>query len=77
MFTCKVYRTMREPSQSSTGLTCSYINGMDLDASGALHVTWCYRDYVDAPRGGKPQQAGPNGPENVGWNQACCAKAES
>jgi hypothetical protein len=38
---------------------------MDLDERGTLHVTWCYRDYVDHPRGGKPQQAGPNGPENV------------
>lgn len=37
---------------------------MDLDVDGTLHVTWCYRDYVDHPRGGKPQQAGPNGPEN-------------
>ena len=37
---------------------------MDLDSAGTLHVTWCYRDYVDHPRGGKPQQAGPNGPEN-------------
>lgn len=37
---------------------------MDLDDEGGLHVTWCYRDYVDHPRGGKPQQAGPNGPEN-------------
>jgi hypothetical protein len=51
-------------------LTCRYINGLDLDADGTLYVTWCYRDYVDAPRGGKPQQAGPNGPENVGW--PCC-----
>ena len=44
-------------------LTCRYINGLDLDDEGTLHVTWCYRDYVDHPRGGKPQQAGPNGPE--------------
>ena len=46
-------------------LTFRYINGLDVDEHGTIHVTWCYRDYVYTPRGGKPQQAGPNGPENV------------
>lgn len=44
------------------------MNGLDVDDEGTLHVTWCYRDYVDHPKGGKPQQAGPNGPENVSYN---------
>jgi hypothetical protein len=56
---------MRKSTDRSDELTSRYINGLDIDENGTLHVTWCYRDYVDAPRGGKPQQAGPNGPENV------------
>lgn len=63
--TFEVWETMRELPERQTTLTIRYINGLDVDASGALHVTWCYRDFVHAPRGGKPQQAGPNGPENV------------
>ncbi|SCZ98209.1 BZ3500_MvSof-1268-A1-R1_Chr3-2g06222 [Microbotryum saponariae] len=41
-----------------------YINGIDADVSGALHVSWTYRDYVPVTLEQSRQQAGPNGPEN-------------
>ena len=43
----------------------SYPNGIDVDEEGTVHVTWCWRDYVPVKFKEKPQQAGPNGPENV------------
>ncbi|KAK7204069.1 hypothetical protein BZA70DRAFT_268482 [Myxozyma melibiosi] len=50
----------------------AYINGIDQDSSGRLHVSWTYRDYVeDRPeflsekvRQTATRNAGPNGPEN-------------
>lgn len=42
----------------------AYINGIDCDSQGRLHVTWCYRDFVPATLEQSRQQAGPNGPEN-------------
>ncbi|KAM0754627.1 hypothetical protein T439DRAFT_345509 [Meredithblackwellia eburnea MCA 4105] len=42
----------------------AYINGIDADSAGTLHLTWCYRDYVPVSLAESRQQAGPNGPEN-------------
>jgi hypothetical protein len=42
-----------------------YLNGIDVDSEGALHVSWCYRDYVPVTLEESRAQAGPNGPENV------------
>ncbi|SCV71277.1 BQ2448_2865 [Microbotryum intermedium] len=41
-----------------------YINGIDADLNGTLHVSWTYRDYVTVTLEQSRQQAGPNGPEN-------------
>ncbi|TFK51516.1 hypothetical protein OE88DRAFT_1680346 [Heliocybe sulcata] len=42
----------------------AYINGLDYDFKGNLHVTWTYRDYVNDIGQDVAQEAGPNGPEN-------------
>ncbi|KAL5514016.1 hypothetical protein ACEPAG_2777 [Sanghuangporus baumii] len=42
----------------------AYINGLDFDSRGALHVSWTYRDYVNDTGQDVAVQAGPNGPEN-------------
>lgn len=42
-----------------------YVNGIDFDGEGALHVSWTWRDYVPVTLEQSRQQAGPNGPENV------------
>ncbi|KAJ3489192.1 hypothetical protein NLI96_g2298 [Meripilus lineatus] len=42
----------------------AYINGLDFDLFGNLHVTWTYRDYVNDTGQDVAVQAGPNGPEN-------------
>lgn len=44
---------------------CRYINGIDVDQEGTLHVSWTWRDYVPVTLAESRQQAGPNGPENV------------
>ncbi len=41
-----------------------YINGLDIDDRGTLHVTYCYRAYVPCDPTQAAQHAGPNGPEN-------------
>lgn len=42
-----------------------YINGLDIDDKGTLHVTFCYRKFlpVTSTYTGPSQHAGPNGPE--------------
>ncbi|KAI0327452.1 hypothetical protein GY45DRAFT_1256975 [Cubamyces sp. BRFM 1775] len=42
----------------------AYINGIDFDLRGNLHVTWTYRDYVNDTGQDVAVEAGPNGPEN-------------
>ncbi|EPQ53231.1 hypothetical protein GLOTRDRAFT_140106 [Gloeophyllum trabeum ATCC 11539] len=42
----------------------AYINGLDFDLRGNLHVTWTYRDYVNDIGQNVAVEAGPNGPEN-------------
>ncbi|KZT20695.1 hypothetical protein NEOLEDRAFT_1140404 [Neolentinus lepideus HHB14362 ss-1] len=42
----------------------AYINGLDYDYKGNLHVTWTYRDYVNDTGQDFAVEAGPNGPEN-------------
>ncbi|KAI5121544.1 hypothetical protein M0805_002603 [Coniferiporia weirii] len=42
----------------------AYINGLDFDPQGALHVSWTYRDYVNDTGQDVAVEAGPNGPEN-------------
>ncbi|KAH8109066.1 hypothetical protein DFH11DRAFT_1516044 [Phellopilus nigrolimitatus] len=42
----------------------AYINGLDFDFQGALHVSWTYRDYVNDTGQDVAVEAGPNGPEN-------------
>ncbi|KAL5480449.1 hypothetical protein ACEPAI_1719 [Sanghuangporus weigelae] len=42
----------------------AYINGLDFDSRGVLHVSWTYRDYVNDTGQDVAVQAGPNGPEN-------------
>ncbi|TDL16302.1 hypothetical protein BD410DRAFT_795503 [Rickenella mellea] len=42
----------------------AYINGMDFDPRGNLHVTWTYRDFINDTGQNVAVQAGPNGPEN-------------
>jgi hypothetical protein len=43
----------------------AYINGLDFDSEGVLHVTWTYRDFINDTGKDVAVQAGPNGPENV------------
>ncbi|KAF5375870.1 hypothetical protein D9615_008247 [Tricholomella constricta] len=42
----------------------AYINGLDFDSSGRLHVTWTHRDFVDYTGEDVAVQGGLNGPEN-------------
>ncbi|KAK9380779.1 uncharacterized protein V2V93DRAFT_369568 [Kockiozyma suomiensis] len=50
----------------------AYINGIDQDTYGRIHVSWTYRDYVedrpeflsDKVKRTATRNAGPNGPEN-------------
>jgi hypothetical protein len=54
--------------QYLTGISNSpYINGLDYRQS-RLHVSWCYRNFVQFDASASPeaykQQSGPNGPEN-------------
>lgn len=78
-YICKESRTTRQfasrffpflPSSPPTDSNSSaqfprYINGLDVDSEGKLHVSWTYRDYVPVSLEKSRQQAGPNGPENV------------